>query len=102
MKLEEHQQIINQLASETIDGATRLSLLKQISDDYGVVQADIITTTKQVETITSERDKFATLSKQLWLENSAQTQTTQSTEPQTTEPQNVLPKRTFGDLENLF
>ena len=71
MKIDEHNAILTELNSETIEPSRKLELIAKLSDDYTVTQAEITTTNEKVTALEKDRNHFAELSQKLWLENSA-------------------------------
>jgi hypothetical protein len=101
MKKEEHKAILDKIKNAPTD-ADRMALLVELENDYSSVLTERDTAVTEKNSAVIERDKYAKLNNELWLQNSSQEElhqnniNNQSNNNTETEPPK---KRTFADLE---
>lgn len=101
MKIEDHKKILNQIKAISSDNADLSNLVMELEQDYIKVDNDLNSANIEKETLKTERDKFALLNNQLWLQTNTKADVAETTE--TTETTETIPhKRNFEDLEKHF
>ena len=72
MTSEEHKELINKVRTAATD-AERGELLLSLQDDYDKIISAYNTANDEKKQAVEERDRYAKLNNELWLQNSAQT-----------------------------
>lgn len=101
MKKEEHKAILDKIKNAQSD-ADRMALLVKLENDYISILTERDTAVTEKNSAVNERDKYAKLNNDLWLQNSSQEELNKNTT--NNQASNNLEdeppaKRTYADLE---
>jgi len=100
---EEHKTLLTQIRNAEND-ATRIDLLMKVEADYSNILTEHDTAINEKNEAIGERDRYAKLNNDLWLQNSAQGALAQNQGEQGEQggEEQAPPQKTYGDLESLY